>query len=343
MEDVREVSAELHRLADDEPLQPLDTMQVLERGRRGRRRRRLLGAGGAAAGVAAVALAVSLVPNLIAADKQPTVAGSGQQSASFEPVPGVPRGEEAADQRIKRAEAERRCALQNPQEKRPLQPQTYYRVGDMTQYQIKSGQQYAECTVPGGDRPTAATIAAAAADPFPRSTADQLLKCSVQSWIDLTGWRVVASARSDSLTRSELLAVSPSGRKLVACGISKSKTVAPRSPVSTAFFTLDRLGSSDPILAPATQGKPAELFVAGGGGLGSCTNDTCSGYNWVGWGRVPNATEVRLSIGNGPVTKVPVKDGWFAFTWEAHNKYDIKAQPKGGAYDQNGKLIRSFP
>lgn len=340
MEDVREVSAELHRLADDEPLDTFDTTRVLERGRRGRRRRRLLGAGGAAAGVAAVALAVGLVPNLLATNNQPAVAGSG----SFEPVPGVPRGEEAADQRIDRAEAERRCALQNPQEKRRLEPQTYYRVGGTALYQIVSGQKYAQCTVPGGDRPTAALIAAAAADPFPRSTAGQLRNCSVQSWIDLTNWRVVASDRSESLGRSELLAVSPSGRKLVECGISGSSTTSPKSPVSTAFFTLDRLGSSDPILAPAADGKPAALFAAGGGSVGACAKDgSCSAYNWVGWGRVPDATEVRLSIGNGPVTTYPVKDGWFAFAWTADNKYDIKGHPKGGAYDGNGKLIRSFP
>lgn len=345
MDDVRDVTAELRRIAESEPLDTLDTTPLLERGRRGRRRRRILGVGGAVAAVAAVVAAATLLPGLGSAGEAPVAKTTTRpQNPNFEPVPGVPYGEAAADQRISQAEAERRCALQNPQEKRPLRRQTYYRVGHTAQYEIENGQKYAECTVPGGDRPKPALIATAAADPLPHSTAAQLLKCSVQSWIDLTDWKVVASDRSDELARTLLLAVSPSGRKLVECNVSNSKLSELDPRVSTAFYTLSKLGPSDPAFTPAPQGKPAEMFTAGGGGWGGgCTANICPGYNYVGWGRVSDATEVRLSIGNGPVTKIPVTNGWFAFTWVAHNKFNIKDQPKVAAYNRTGKLVRTFP
>jgi hypothetical protein len=347
MEDLRDVSAELRRIADNEQFDPLQSDQLLDRGRRGRRRRMIFAASGAVAAVAAVAVAVSLVPNLVAADNKPEVAtttAARPQNPDFEPVPGVPYGEAAADQRIAQEEAERRCALRNPKETRPLHRQGYYRVGDTTQYEAKVGQQFAECTVPGGDKPKPAFAAAAAANPLPQDPAALLRKCSVQAWIDLTDWKVVASDRSTELARALVLAVSPSGRKLVECDVTRAASIAPMSPVRTAFYTLDKLDGSDPAILPAPKDRPADLYTAGGGGLGSCGNNgICSGYNYVGWGRVATtATEVRLSIGSSPVTKVPVRNGWFAFTWAVHAKYNIKTQPKVVAYDRNGKVVRDF-
>ncbi|MFG1909206.1 hypothetical protein [Kribbella sp. NPDC048928] len=347
MEDLRDVSAELHRIADNEQFEPLQSDQLLNRGRRGRRRRMIFAASGAVAAVAAVAVAVSLVPNLVAADNKPQVATTTTarpQNPDFEPVPGILYGEAAADQRIAQPEAERRCALRNPKETRPLQRQGDYRVGDTTRYEIKTGQKYAECTVPGGDRPKPAIIAAAAANPLPQNPAALLRKCSVQAWIDLTDWKVVASDRSTELARALVLAVSPSGRKLVECDVSRESAIGPMSPVRTAFFTLDRLDGSDPAMFPIPKDRPADLYTAGGGSLGSCGNNgVCTGYNYVGWGRVSaTATEVRLSIGNSPVTKVPVRNGWFAFTWAVHAKYNGKTQPKVIAYDKTGKLVRDF-
>lgn len=347
MEDLRDVSAELHRIADNEQFDPLHSDLLLNRGRRGRRRRMLFAAGGAVAAVAAVAVAVSLVPNLVAADNKPQVAtttAARPQNPDFEPVPGVPYGEAAADQRIAQPEAERRCALRNPKETRPLQRQGDYRVGDTTRYETRTGQVYAECTVPGGDRPNPALVAAAAANPLPLDTAALLRKCSVQAWIDLTDWKVVASDRSTELARALVLAVSPSGRKLVECDVSRVAPMIVMSPVHTAFYTLDRLGSSDPAMFPAPKDRPADMYAGGGGSLGPCSDkDVCTGYNSVGWGRVStSATEVRLSIGSSPVTKVPVRNGWFAFTWAVHAKYSGKTQPKVVAYDRNGKVVRDF-
>lgn len=347
MEDLRDVSAELRRIADNEQFDPLQSDQLLNRGRRGRRRRMIFAASGAVAAVAAVAVAVSLVPNLIAADKKPEVATTTMarpQNPDFAPVPGIPYGEAAADQRIAQPEAERRCALRNPKETRPLRRQGDYRVGDTVQYETKTGQKFAECTVPGGDRPKPALLAAAAANPMPQDPAALLRKCSVQAWIDLTDWKVVASDRSTELARSLVLAVSPSGRKLVECDVFRdSSAIGPMAPVRTAFYTLDRLDGSDPAILPAPKDRPADLYTAGGGSLGACEKDFCTGYNFVGWGRVATAaTEVRLSIGGSPVTKVPVRNGWFAFTWAVHAKYNQKTQPKVIAYDKTGKVVRNF-
>ncbi|MEU4190677.1 hypothetical protein AB0E69_02170 [Kribbella sp. NPDC026611] len=346
MEDEQQVSAELRRLADNEHFDPLDTNELLHRGHRGRRRRMIFTASGAAVAVAAVAVAVSVVPNLASADKTPEVATTTTtrpQNPDFEPVPGVAHGEDSADQRISQNEAERRCALRNPKEKRPLRKQGNYRVGDGAQYDVKIGQRYGECNVPGGDKPKPALVAAAAAEPMPTSVKGQLRNCSVLSWIDLTDWHVVASDRSNILHRSILLAISPSGRKLVDCGLSTQKGMTGEFTSGTQFYSLDKLGPNDPVFFPIPKGSYAEMFVGGGGSLGRCNSHVCTGYNYVGWGRAAaGATEVRLSIGSSKVTKLPVHDGWFAFTWAVYAKYDVKTQPKVVAYDAHGKVVRDF-
>ncbi|GAA1135472.1 hypothetical protein GCM10009630_37860 [Kribbella jejuensis] len=343
MEDVREVSAELHRLAADEPLEPFDTTRILERGRRGRRRRRLLGVGGAAAGVAAVALVVSLVPNLTAADKQPTVAGSQQHSALFEPVPGVPSGEDGADQRISKEEATRRCALRNPQEHRQLSATGGFRSGSLTTYDLKNGAKEAQCIIPGGDRPTAALVAEVRRLPATADVAGQLKICSVLAWVDVTNWQVVAVDRSKALGQAVLVAVSPSGRKAMSCNLLNDKTLL-GGPGSTRFLTLTDIRGDDPALDPADKSARTDLYVAGGGG-GPCSTANCSTYNLTGWGRVASkdATDVRLRIGSGPVYKVPVsKGGWFAFTWVNTSRSKLSDHPKVAAYDRSGKLVKTF-
>ena len=143
-----------------------------------------------------------------------------------------------------------------------------------------------------------------------------------------------------SLTK---LAKSPAGADLV-MAMNAGMYHPDLSPVGTAFYTLNKLGPSDPAFGPTPDGHPADMYSAGGGGWGGgCTANTCPGYNFVGWGRVWNATEVRISIGSGPVTKIPVNDGWFAFTWVTHNKYNIKDHPKLVAYNSTGKPVRTFP
>ena len=347
MEDVREISAELHRLADSEPLDPFDTAQVLRRGQRGRRRRKLLGVGGAITGVAAIAVAASLLPNVNSADDKPPAAKDTRtQNAGFGPVPGVPSGEAGADQRITKAEATRRCSLQNPGEKRPLQGATdgKARSGHLMMYEVENGQKYAQCTVPGGDRPSAALVAAAAKDPLPARMADKLRNCSVISWIDVTDWHVVASDQSKEMQKAAIVAISPSGHKVVNCELSAEKGPLPEMERSATFTTLTNLNGSDPVLDPADKSVRADMYAAGGGG-GGCDKGICSTYGMTGWGRVKStaATTVRLRIGSGRAYEVPVgRGGWFTFTWTTKAKYKITEHPKVAAYDRNGKVIKVF-
>jgi hypothetical protein len=334
MEDVREIGAELNRLAEAEAQDPFDPAELLQLGRQRKRRRRFLTAGGAVAGVAVVALAATLLPDLGSAGNQPQVAGGDSQESLFEPVPGVPRGEEGADQPLTKAEAVRRCALRYPEGKK-LSFGSDIRSGKTVNFAGTAGTRPAGtgCTIPGGDKPSAALIAAAAKDPLPTTTAGQLRNCSVQVWVDLTGWRVMASERYESkrFAKAVLVAVSPSGRKAVSCILSPPPPEAGREPQGhyVLFFTLDSLSKDEPFRLPVKPSARADLF---GGGGSKSTN--------ASWGRVAsNATTVRLQLGSGPVHEVPVKDGWFAVAWanptEAGGDF---GQLK--AYDKAGKLVR---
>ncbi|MGW7679377.1 hypothetical protein ACWGID_01470 [Kribbella sp. NPDC054772] len=340
MEDVREVSAELHRLAESGTDEPFDTAQVLERGRKGRRRRKLFGAGGAVVGVAAIAITASLLPNLRSTNEQVEVAGNSQ----FGPVPGVPRGEAAADQRVSMDEAQRRCALRYPNQKRKLQGRGTIRAGHLAIYDIKIGEQRAECIVPGGDKPSAELVAAAAKDPVPKSIPDKLRNCSVIAWIDLTGWQVVASDESKTLGQAIVVAISPSGHKVVSCQLMADRDDWSQFARTTTFATLTNLSGADPVLDPADKSARADMYTGGGGG-GGCTNGICTTWSSTGWGRVESKAgqTVRLRIGKGPVYQVPVGEGgWFAYTWYTQSKYRLKEFPKVAAYDKNGKVVKVF-
>lgn len=342
MEDVREISAELHRLAESEATRPLDAAQVLQRGRRGRRRRKLFGAGGAVAGVAVIAVGASLLPNLSSADGQPGVAGP---QAQFGPVPGVPRGEAGADQRITMDEAQRRCELRNPDEKRKLQDTKGARSGHVSMYDIKVGEQKATpCIVPGGDRPSAELVAAAAKDPMPKSIAGKLRNCSVLTWVDVTGWQVVASDESKALGQAVVVAISPTGHKVMECSLLTNVPLATGLQGNTTFATLTNLNSSDPVLNPAAKSGRTDMYVGGGGG-GPCTAGVCNGWGMSGWGRVASkdAVAVRLRIGSGPIYQVPVGEGgWFAYTWRSSTKYKQGTFPKVAAYTKDGKIVKVF-
>jgi hypothetical protein len=207
--------------------------------------------------------------------------------------------------------------------------------GKMLSYRAKLGDKTEVyfCNVPGGDKPSAALIAAAAKDPVPDTPAGMLRNCSVEAWVDMTGWRVMASDHYESkrFSSAVVVAVSPSGRKAVACNLMP---VPPQETerVNTAnnrFFTLDALEKDNPYLLPVEGSARADLFSAGG-----------SKSTYTGWGRVAsNATEVRLQLGSRPGYAVPVNDGWFAIAW-------AKPTEAGGdfgalkAYDKDGKLVR---
>ena len=341
MEDVREVSAELHRLAESETMLPLDTTELLTRGRRTRRRRKLLGASGAVAGVAVIALGASLLPNLRSADNRPGIAGSPPDR--FEPVPGVPRGEAGADQRLTMDEAQRRCDLRNPGEKRKLRDTKGARSGHVAMYDFKAGDKRNQCIVPGGDKPSAELVAAAKADPLPKSIAGKLRNCSVLAWVDVTGWQVVASDESRTLGQAEMVAISPTGHKVMECSLQTNVPFATGLQGNTTFATLTNLTSSDPQLNPADKSARADMYVGGGGG--PCTAGVCKGWGSSGWGRVASkdAVAVRLRIGAGPIYQVPVGEGgWFAFTWKSSATYKLNTFPKVTAITRAGKVVKVF-
>jgi hypothetical protein len=203
-------------------------------------------------------------------------------------------------------------------------------------YQSKSGDRDGLhfCNVPGGDKPSATLIAAAAKDPLPDTTAGVLRNCSVQAWVDLTGWRVMASDRYESkrFASAIVVAVSPSGRKAVACNLvppPPQESGHKADVANNRFFTLDALDKDDPYLLPVKGSARADLFSAGGGKS-----------TYTGWGRVAsNATKVQLRLGSGPVHEAPVNDGWFAIAranpTEAGGDFGVLK-----AYDKAGKLVR---
>jgi hypothetical protein len=322
-------------------MDPLDTAKFLARGHRGRRRRTVLTAGAAIGGVAVIALTASLLPSLGVAGKQPDVAGDRGPVSMFEPVPGVPRGEAGADQPVTKAEAARRCALRHPEEKRPLLGGDT-ESGRSVSYDIKTGEkaEVRSCKVPGGDKPSAALVAAAAEDPLPTSAAGQLRNCSVQLWVDLTGWKVMSSDQSKRLGRTILVAVSPSGRKAVACELGPTPPSGREGTSNSMFVTLDSLDHGDPILTPAKGSRHATLLVASGGGS-YCPGTPCAKqYSYTGWGRVAsNATKIVLQLGPSRVHEIPVNDGWFAITWLSPGNANQTSKPKLTAYDKAGKVV----
>jgi hypothetical protein len=336
MEDVREVSAELHRLADSEPLDPFDTNALLTRGQRGRRRRKALAISGAVAGVAVIALAAALLPGLPQAGKKPPVAGDQSQTALFESVQGVPRGEAAVGQRLTMAEAQRRCALRFPDEKRGFEkPYDGPFVGQRLSYKIVIGARMLMCTVPGGDKPTAALLAQVAKDPLPTTTAGQLRHCSVQTWVDVTGWRVTATARSTQTGASLLTAVSPSGKTAIACEIDKSTLDGGMITQGTSVLSLDHLRYDSNQYTHATSTQPAQLWT--GNNIGGNAN----GYTTLAWGKLNgNPTRIHLQMDAKTQTDVPVTDGWFAYYWTTPPTKAKIGDLRITAYDKDGKVVK---
>ncbi|GAA1581128.1 hypothetical protein GCM10009789_38740 [Kribbella sancticallisti] len=340
MDDVRDLGAQLHRLAATDPLDPIDATALLERSRRRKRRRRLRSIGGVTAGVAAVALAASLMPNLSTANDDPRVAGSVTPKPvtitkaagdSFTSVPGVPRGEAGLAGPLPMAETIRRCTLRYPQNKRPLKHKGQWAVGETLPYVLQPGDRPMMCTIPGGDKPSDQLVAAARRDPMPSSPAAQLRNCSVLFWSDLTNWRVVASETAPGVGTA-LMALSPSGRKVLNCQLGP-KTGDNATPLGAG-----------PGIYPATNYDTAKIEPWIGGHLDCPTYGVpCRGFAYVGAGRVsPKVTRMRIEPTNGtPGHDVMVRDGWYAVAWFAKGNFtEWGAQLT--AYDRTGNVLKTI-
>jgi hypothetical protein len=348
MEDVREVRAELHGLAEADPLTPFDTAALLARGHRGRRRRRILTAGGTVAAVAAVAVVASLLPgNSQAGD--PPVAGDQQQQTYFEPVPGVPHGENAVGIPVSNAEALRRCLLAIPDFQGQL-VNTYggYRTGDRAindPRTIKTAPMKTQmCTVPGGDRPTAALLAKLRKDPVTTDPATQLLNCSAQTWVDVTTWHIVASARSKRWPSVLLTAVAPGGHKAITCEIEQNSLNGGMVMRGTSFLDLDSLRQvQDPIVTPAKGSQRAVLYTRTDLSGQQCGTKKQLCWEARAWGRVAStATRIHLEIGPSATTDIPVEDGWFTYIWLSPPTTAKAADFKATAYDKDGKVVTAL-
>lgn len=220
MNDVREVGAELHRLAEADLLDPFDTSAMIQRGRRTQRRRKIYTAGAAMTGVTVIALAATLLPNLGADGNQPQVAvPPPPQNPLFEPVPGASYGEAGADQSITAEDAARRCALRYPEHKESLMGTGSVKTGSTVVFRMEGNKMSGTCKIPGGDKPSAALIAAAAKDPVPATDSRpvaQLFRAPVGRPDQLAsgGCRPVEASRLDVLRRD--LAVREEGGHLFA-------------------------------------------------------------------------------------------------------------------------------
>ncbi|MFK4083749.1 hypothetical protein ACI2LF_06555 [Kribbella sp. NPDC020789] len=336
MDDERVVGVELDRLAATDPLDPIDPQAMLLRGRRSRRTRRLVGAGGGVAAVVTIALgATALAGQTGAAPQQPQVANSQAVTADpdFTAVPGVPRGEAGSGAELALKEVNRRCSLRNPRVDRPVRPAAPNLRGGMTvEYQLQLGDRAASCTIPGGDRPSAALVAAVRRDPVPKSVADQLRNCSVYFWTDVRKWRVLTSDIQPDLVAA-LVAQSPSGKSIITCTMQMTEYEGPQlSPDSRILRT-----------AEAGRNTLAEVFSSPTGGQRGCsptTHDKCKGWLYSSMGRVgANVARIRIEPVAGGRHDITVTDGWFTLAWLSK---DTQARPdaKVTSYDKSGKVLQ---
>jgi hypothetical protein len=312
MQNDLEIGAELQRLASDDPLNPVDVTGLLERGRRGRRRRRIGSVTGLAAGVAVIGVGAALVPGIVRAHREPEVAATAQ--ALFTPMPGVPQGE-AALGNLSQKEAERRCTVRYGV--RPLakfDPRVYRAtMGIMSPLSKKNDLFGPGCIVPGDSKPTAEASALAKADPVPQTADGQLRNCSVQFWHDLTKWRVVTTERVEGALGNKvlrLLAVSPTGRSAVSCGL----------PLSAESAYLAKV--SRPSILTAQTERLVPLSDVG------ATN----------YGRVDLAiARIQVKSPTGATHDVTVTNGWFSL----YAPTDDLRNATLTAYDASGQVIKT--
>lgn len=335
MDDERVVGAELNRLAATDPLNPIDPQSMLTRGRRSRRNRRLLGAGGGILGVAAVVIGASTLPGFVVADPDPGVASTKPSTSvsttepDFSAVPGVPRGEAGVGGQVSAAEAARRCSVRNPDIDRPLRPAPSRQAGANAAYQPRHGDRVTECTVPGGDRPSAELIEAARKDPLPSTPEGRLRNCSVHFWTDLTKWRIVASDFQPG-HGAALVALSPSGKSAALCTLLAATPydVAGVDPNSRILRT-----------ATAVHDSFASNFTTIPGGS-LCSAGKCEGWFYHDQGRLTaDIARIVIEPRGGGRHEIRLTDGWFAVAWRSNDpKGEMYA--KATAYDKNGKVLQ---
>ncbi|TDD45210.1 hypothetical protein E1263_39110 [Kribbella antibiotica] len=295
MDDDRVVGAELERLAATDPLDPIDPHAMLTRGRRSRRTRRLVGAGGGVAAVAVVAIGATLLPNLNATTPDADAAGT-DLSSEFSAVPGVQRGEAGTGVQITYAEANRRCALRYPEVKRPLRPAAKAWAGAINLFQLQRGDSKADCMVPGGDKPSAALVAAAQRDPVPTTQAGQLRNCSVGFWTDLTKWRVLASDVAPGSV-SSVVAMSPSGKSVVECVLM----------AATQFEPARMFQNSQIVRTPVQQHTFQAAFK-----MNTSNED---GFHYAVGRMSPDIVRITIEQAGHGKHEIKVKDGWYALAW----------------------------
>ena len=207
-----------HADADHTPHLDLDA--IVRTGDR-RRRRRQGALTGLVAAAAVVALVATMVPRPDARTPEPPAGSPGRTTAApdFTPLPGVPPGDQAlAD--LGNAEVVRRCLLRGtrvwPDDQRlGIAPQST----GLTVITNKVGERPRLCTIPGDSQPSAALVAAAAADPLPADDARLLRNCAVKIWHDLDGWRVLAKDTQPGVG-TNLVALSPSRRFVLRCTLT---------------------------------------------------------------------------------------------------------------------------
>jgi hypothetical protein len=334
MQDDQEVGAELHRLADTDPLNSIDAVALLERGRRGRRRRRALSVSGVTAGVAAVALGTGLLPGagFGAINRKPDAAATQTSEALFNPLPGVPRGE-AALGKVSEKEALLRCELRyGKQELGKFHPDVYRATMTIAgpfkgpDGKVKFG---AECLVPGDSRPSDKAVAMARANPMPSSAEGKLLACSVQLWHDLTKWRVVSTESIDK-TRIRVLAVSPTGQSAASCELTPAaKAGAFEKGSSAKIFTakypqLNSLGN-----------------IASTGSGSTCRTEPCVGWVYLNAGRIdPTITRVLITAANGRTHELKITNGWFSILW-ANGDPKARLDARVTGYDAAGNIVKT--
>lgn len=337
MYDDKELGAELHRLAGEDPLEPIDSQQLLTRGQRGRRRRRGLLSAGLAATVAAGLVGASLLPDIGQAgrDGDPIAGDTATPKAvpDFTPVPGVPRGDAAIEMTQK--EAERRCGIRTGVTRKLANYMPPFKVGEPVGNAVAGDPAPGphKCIVPGDSRPSAALIAKAVKDPMPADKAGQLRNCSILFWHDMSDWKVVATETLKG-NRTILIALSPSGRYVAMCELE---------PKFDPNYGPPMVGSGTMSYRTSLVARNNLVHFAQAGSRGDpmgCTAN-CVGWVYRDSGRVAsNIVRISLTAPNGRTHDIKVVDGWYVLSWangdpQSRNGGTVKA------YDKNGNVVIS--